>query len=143
MIASSGGSIVQSNHYYPFGMSFTEGSVTSHQSYKYNGKELDTERGLNLYDYSARYMDPALGRVNTVDPIAEKYYSIIPYAYCMNNPMKSPGQAAKAQQSLLNGIESIANQNTAVSPEYSNQRKQERDAGNKRNKRTSECHQKH
>ena len=54
VIASAGGSIVQSNHYYPFGMSFAEGSATSQQPYKYNGKELDTERGLNLYDYSAR-----------------------------------------------------------------------------------------
>ena len=79
MIASSSGSIIQSNHYYPFGMSFTEGSATSQQPYKYNGKELDTERGLNLYDYSARLMDPTLGRFNTVDPMAEKYYSISPY----------------------------------------------------------------
>lgn len=87
VIASSSGSIVQSNHYYPFGMSFAEGSATSQQPYKYNGKELDTERGLNLYDYSARYMDPALGRFNTVDPMAEKYYSISPYAYCATNPV--------------------------------------------------------
>jgi RHS repeat-associated protein len=88
VIASAGGSIVQSNHYYPFGMSFTEGSTTSQQPYKYNGKELDTERGLNLYDYSARYMDPALGRFSTVDPMAEKYYSISPYTYCANNPVR-------------------------------------------------------
>jgi RHS repeat-associated protein len=81
VIASSSGSIVQSNHYYPFGMSFAEGSATSQQPYKYNGKELDTERGLNLYDYSARYMDPALGRFSTVDPMAEKYYDSSPYAY--------------------------------------------------------------
>ena len=40
-----------------------------------------------MYDYSARYMDPALGRFSTVDPLAEKYYSISPYAYCMNNPI--------------------------------------------------------
>ena len=87
VIASSSGSIVQSNHYYPFGMSFAEGSATSQQPYKYNGKELDIERGLNLYDYSARLMDPALGRFSTVDPLAEKYYSISPYAYCANNPV--------------------------------------------------------
>jgi RHS repeat-associated protein len=88
VIASAGGSIVQSNHYYPFGMSFAEGSATSQQPYKYNGKELDTERGLNLYDYSARLMDPALGRFNMVDPMAEKYYGISPYAYCADNPVK-------------------------------------------------------
>ena len=56
-------------------MSFAEGSATSQQPYKYNGKELDVERGLNLYDYSARLMDPALGRFNTVGSLAEKYYS--------------------------------------------------------------------
>ena len=79
VIASAGGSIVQSNHYYPFGMSFAEGSATSQQPYKYNGKELDTERGLNLYDYSARLMYPALGRFSTVDPLAEKYYCCLLY----------------------------------------------------------------
>ena len=63
VIASSSGSIAQSNHCYPFGMSFTEGSATSQQPYKYNGKELDTERGLNLYDYSARYMGFCIGTV--------------------------------------------------------------------------------
>ena len=87
MIASASRSIVQSNHYYPFGMSFAEGSTTSQQPYKYNGKELDTERGLNLYDYSARYMDPALERFSTVDPMAEKYYDSSPYAYTANNPI--------------------------------------------------------
>ena len=89
VIASSSGSIVQSNHYYPFGMSFAEGSATSQQPYKYNCKELDTERGLNLYDYSARLMDPALGRFSTVDPLAEKYYWISPYAYCTSNPLNA------------------------------------------------------
>ena len=88
MVADASGNIKQTNHYYPFGMSFAEGTVTSSQPYKYNGKELDTNRGLNLHDYSARYMDPALGRFNTVDPMAEKYYSISPYAHCLNNPMK-------------------------------------------------------
>jgi len=87
VVANASGTAVQTNHYYPFGMSFPEGIQTSPQPYKYNGKELDTDRGLNLYDYSARYMDPALGRFNTVDPMAEKYYSISPYGYCANNPI--------------------------------------------------------
>ena len=43
--------------------------------------------GLNLYDFSARSQDPTLGRFTTVDPKAEKYYSISPYAYCAGNPM--------------------------------------------------------
>ncbi|TWV05084.1 RHS repeat-associated core domain-containing protein, partial [Bacteroidaceae bacterium HV4-6-C5C] len=64
-----------------------EGMQDSSQPYKYNGKELDTDRGLNLYDYSARYMDPALGRFNTVDPMAEKRPWVSPYVFCSNNPV--------------------------------------------------------
>ncbi|MCC8186872.1 MAG: hypothetical protein LIP08_05005, partial [Bacteroides sp.] len=41
-----------------------------------------------LYDYSARFMDAALGQFTTVDPMAEKYYSISPYAYVGNNPVR-------------------------------------------------------
>ena len=87
VVANASGGIVQTNHYYPFGMSFAEGVTTSGQPYKYNGKELDTERGLNLYDYSARLMDPALGRFSTVDPLAEDYYDASPYLYCGNKPI--------------------------------------------------------
>lgn len=32
-------------------------------------------------------MDPALGRFSIIDPLAEKYYGISPYAYCLNNPV--------------------------------------------------------
>ncbi|WP_050701451.1 RHS repeat-associated core domain-containing protein [Dysgonomonas sp. BGC7] len=43
---------------------------------------------MNLYDYSARYYEPAIRRFTTVDPLAEKFYFISPYAYCNNNPIK-------------------------------------------------------
>ena len=76
------------NHYYPFGGTFAsaDGNV---QAYKYNGKELDTKKGLNWYDYGARQYDPALGRWNAVDPLAEKYYEMSPYVYCANDPVKN------------------------------------------------------
>ncbi|MDL2303531.1 RHS repeat-associated core domain-containing protein [Dysgonomonas sp. OttesenSCG-928-D17] len=88
IVANQSGTIIQKNHYYPFGMTFAESTDQNKQPYKYNNKELDNMHGLNLYDYSARYMEPALGRFTTVDPLAEKYYSISPYAYCNNNPIK-------------------------------------------------------
>jgi hypothetical protein len=44
--------------------------------------------GLNLYDYSARYYESAIGRFTTVDPLAEKYYSCSPYSYVGNNPVR-------------------------------------------------------
>ena len=88
VVADATGTLKQSNHYYPFGMAFAEGVATSQQPYKYNGKELDSENGLNWYDYDARYMDPALGRFTTVDPHAENYYSTSPYSYVRNNPLR-------------------------------------------------------
>ncbi len=70
-------------------MAFADGIEQNKQPYKYNGKELDSDKGLNLYDYSARYVDPALGRFTTMDPLAEKYYAWSPYAYCKNNPVNA------------------------------------------------------
>ncbi|MFR9166166.1 MAG: RHS repeat-associated core domain-containing protein [Dysgonomonas sp.] len=57
------------------------------QLFKHGGKEFDQMHGLNWYDFDARMYDPLLGRFHTVDPLAEKYYSISPYAYCANNPL--------------------------------------------------------
>ena len=54
---------------------------------KYNGKELDTEDGLNLYDYGARHYDAALCRWNAMDALAEKNYNQSPYSYCVGNPI--------------------------------------------------------
>ena len=76
--------MAETNHYYPFGGFFASTSV---QPYKYNGKELDTKKGLNWYDYGARNYDAALCRWQVVDPLAEKYYAWSPYNYCLNNPM--------------------------------------------------------
>ncbi|GHV17568.1 hypothetical protein FACS1894169_12980 [Bacteroidia bacterium] len=89
MTVNQNGVKTQWNHYYPFGTAFADKYDNgTNQPYKYNGKELDQMHGLNLYDYSARYYESAIGRFTTVDPLAEKYYSISPYAYCANNPLR-------------------------------------------------------
>ena len=77
----------QMNHYYPFGALMSASTQGAAQRYKYNGKELDRIHGLNLYDYGARQYDAALGRWTSIDPLAEKYYGVSPYAYCANNPV--------------------------------------------------------
>ncbi len=81
-----GQSYHQKNDFYPFGLS-TETAYPGWQPYKYTGKELETMYGFNLYDFNARIYDPTLGMWMMPDPLAEKYYSITPYAYCMNNPL--------------------------------------------------------
>ena len=88
VVAKSDGTVVQTNHYYPYGMLFAESTYGDKQPYKYNGKELDRENGLNLYDYEARQMEVLSGRFTSVDPMAERYYTWSPYTYCLGNPMK-------------------------------------------------------
>jgi len=89
VVMTASNSMEQRIHYYPFGMAFAETPAAEQklQAYKYNDKELDMMSGLNLYDYGARYFDPAFGRFITMDPLCEKYYSVSPYAYCGNNPV--------------------------------------------------------
>jgi len=87
-LVQENGGIYQKTHYYPFGLPFELSSGQEVQPLKYNGKELDMLHGLNQYDYGARYYEPSYGRFTTMDPLAEKYYSISPYAYCLNNPMR-------------------------------------------------------
>ena len=88
VVFNQNGIIEQTNHYYPFGMTFGEGIDNSDNRYKYNGKELDRMHGLDLYDYGARHLDAAIGRWGVMDPLAEKHPEISPYVYCASNPLK-------------------------------------------------------
>ena len=87
VVINQSGTVEETNHYYPFGGVF--GTTGNTQPYKYNGKELDTKKGLNWYDYGARHYDAALGRFTTNDRFAEKYYSMSPYQYVANNPVNN------------------------------------------------------
>jgi RHS repeat-associated protein len=61
--------------------------------YLYYNKELQDDElagnSLGWYDYEARMYDALLGRWHNVDPLAENYYPITPYAYFANNPLSS------------------------------------------------------
>ena len=98
VVINSSGSVVETNHYYPFGGLFS--TSTNVQPYKYNGKEFDTKKGLNLYDYGARHYDAALGRFTTFDPLSEKDYLNVPYGYCGNNPIIRIDRDGKAWDTI-------------------------------------------
>jgi len=55
--------------------------------YLYNGKEFHDDNDEGLYNYGFRFYDPAIARFTSVDPRAEKYFALTPYAYVANNPL--------------------------------------------------------
>ena len=93
MVVSSNDSIRETINYYPFGSEMrmeAPAQMTGdlQQPYRFTGKELDRQNGLNWYDFGARWYDVAgVPMWTSVDPLCEKYYSISPYAYCVGDPV--------------------------------------------------------
>ena len=56
--------------------------------YKFGGKELQSEFGVEMYDFGARNYDPALGRWMNIDPLAEQMRRHSPYNFGFNNPLR-------------------------------------------------------
>src|SRR5690554_5703446 len=83
--------IIEENNYYPFGLKHNGynniSPPNSVYKYKYNGKELQDELGLNVYDFGARNYMPDLGRWANIDPLAEQSRRWTPYNYAYNNPV--------------------------------------------------------
>jgi RHS repeat-associated protein len=82
--------IVQSDEYYPFGLTFNSYSRENGvpNQYLYNGKERQEELLLGWFDYGARMLDPAIGRWIVTDPLSSQYAKWTPYAYALDNPIK-------------------------------------------------------
>ena len=80
------GKPIQYLHYAPYGELIANQQLMGYdERYKFTGKERDTETG---YDYfGARYWWIG-GTWLSVDPLADKYLYISPYAYCNWNPVK-------------------------------------------------------
>ncbi len=92
-IIDANSEIISEKNYYPFGLThkgynnIVQNSNSVASKFKYNGKELNDELGLDWYDYGARNYDAALGRWMNIDPHAETYYDISPYNYAANSPI--------------------------------------------------------
>ena len=83
-VADAQGNVIEQNDYYPYGGLF--GESASRQSYKYSGKELETN-GLNTYDFHARpYYYPVL-QFHSPDILSEEKPWNSPYLYCSGNPI--------------------------------------------------------
>ena len=86
LVTDASGTILQTNHYDPYGESLPDGAAAdSGNPYKYGGKEYDDKA--IAYDFGARHFTTSIPRWTTMDPLAEKNYSINPYSYCRDNPI--------------------------------------------------------
>ncbi len=81
--------ILEQNDYLPFGtrVNLSAQAYDPANRYRFNGKEEQVTGNIGLIDYGARLYDSLLPRWTTQDPLAEKYYSTSPYAFCNNNPV--------------------------------------------------------
>src|SRR5690606_2442163 len=117
---------VDENHYYPFGLrheihypssrirdfraaeSLNGGQVgdpvklvnvtETEYMYKFGGKELQDELGLNIYDYEARNYMPDIGRTTTQDPLADTFAHQSPYSFFNNDPVRFTDPTGMAAQ---------------------------------------------
>ena len=69
-----------------YGSYSTNTGVGEQNRYRYNGKELNEDLG--LYDYGARWYDPAIARFTSVDPLASEMPSWSPFNYAFSNPLR-------------------------------------------------------
>ncbi len=79
--------LLSNTDYYPMGLihdgEFTN-SIASNYNYKYQGKELQQENNILMYDFGSRLYDPTVGRWFSTDP-QNQYDS--PYLAMGNNPV--------------------------------------------------------
>ncbi|MBR5783721.1 MAG: RHS repeat-associated core domain-containing protein, partial [Bacteroidales bacterium] len=87
-ITNGSGTPVQHLQYMPYGEPLVNERTSSYEErFTFTGKERDSETGFSYF--GARYYDSDLmtGWLS-VDPLADKYPNISPYAYCAWNPVK-------------------------------------------------------
>ncbi|MCF8358450.1 MAG: hypothetical protein K9H26_06800, partial [Prolixibacteraceae bacterium] len=99
--------VQQETHYYPYGMRMSQlsNSANSTNDWLFSSKQLESNFELGWYSFGARNnYDPALIIWRSVDPRAEKYYSLSPFSYCANNPIllvDPEGDTIRVAESLL------------------------------------------
>ena len=89
VVLNNAGSVLERYDYYPYGEKIDISVAnTGNTDYLYTGKESQNALfGINWYDSAARFQTTD-GIFTSIDPLAEKYYHISPYAYCAGNPVR-------------------------------------------------------
>jgi RHS repeat-associated protein len=91
VIVDANGTIKAQYNYYPFGKQWEDINLMANTNrYTFSGKEKQTIKDLGYLDFGARMLRTEIDPTGwmSIDPLCEKYYSISPYAYCANNPLR-------------------------------------------------------
>ena len=87
-VTDAQGNVLAEFDYTPYGelLTATDNTATG-TDHLFTGKEQQGKLGASeLYDSHARFMNTT-GRFLSMDPLAEKYYHLSPYAYCAGDPV--------------------------------------------------------
>ena len=91
VVTDPDGNVLEQFDYLPYGEKCNNSGLAVANQYKtdylYTGKELPQFFGLDWYDSIARWQTTS-GVFTSPDPLAEKYYSVSPYAYCKGDPVR-------------------------------------------------------
>ena len=86
-VANTNGYAFATFDYTPYGSLLNAEDTPTGTDYLFTGKERQAKQGAGeLYDSQARFMDTG-GRFLSIDPMAEKFYHLSPYAYCAGDPV--------------------------------------------------------
>ena len=98
------GKLVQRTDYYASGEPWLEPEYSNSaigNRYLFGGKERLAGGALNEYDFEARNYVASFQRFTTIDPEAEKFPWLSPYAYCNANPINFIDQYGLYPKSIL------------------------------------------
>ena len=111
-VTDTNGTACQHLQYMPWGEPLVDlrSSSSSYDTrYTFSGKERDEETGFSYF--GSRYYNSSLSIWLSVDPMAAKYPSLSPYAYCANNPVKLVDPNG---EELVNPYEAMCNDTKRV-----------------------------
>ncbi|HTJ52813.1 MAG TPA: RHS repeat-associated core domain-containing protein [Cyclobacteriaceae bacterium] len=98
--------IIQSEDYYPFGLTYNSFSRenSTKQNFLFNGKEMQDELNLGWLDYGARMYEPEIARWGVIDPLTDASRRWSPYNYAFDNPIRfvDPDGMQPVDESELN-----------------------------------------
>jgi RHS repeat-associated protein len=108
VVADDNGTALERDDYLPYGERANDPALTRNgNNFLYGGKELQDRDDIDWYDSGARFQTTS-GIFTSIDPEAEKYYPISPYAYCGGNPVNHIDPNGMTDWKLLRkGVETI------------------------------------